>query len=101
MLSGPFGGMGIGGMGGMNMMSSMSSSSGGGGGGFRSVSQSTTYINGKQVTTKTTQEGNQTTVERIENGQVVSMKVNGVEQLHAIHDGGHHSQRRSVTSHRR
>lgn len=97
---GPFGGMGIGGMGGMNMMSSMSSSSGGGGG-FRSVSQSTTYINGKQVTTKTTQEGNQTTVERIENGQVVSKKVNGVEQLHAIHDGGHHSQRRSVTSHRR
>jgi len=93
---GPFGGMG---MGGMNMMSSMSSS--GGGGGFRSVSQSTTYINGKQVTTKTTQEGNQTIVERIENGQVVSKRVNGVEQLQAIHDGGHHSSRRSVTSHRR
>ena len=95
-LRGPFGGMG---MGGMNMMSSMSSS--GGGGGFRSVSQSTTYINGKQVTTKTTQEGNQTIVERIENGRVVSKRVNGVEQLQAIHDGGHHSSRRSVTSHRR
>jgi len=77
---GPFGNSNFGGfgMGGMNMMSSMSSS-GGGGGGFRSVSQSTTYINGKQVTTKTTQEENRTTVERIENGQVVSKKVNGVE----------------------
>ena len=101
-LRGPFGNSNFGGIGigGMNMMSSMSSS-GGGGGGFRSVSQSTTYINGKQVTTKTTQEGNRTTVERIENGQVVSKKVNGVEQLQAIHDGGHHSSRRSVTSHRR
>ena len=41
-----------------------------GGGGFRSVSQQTSIINGKQVTTKTTSENGVETVERIENGQI-------------------------------
>ena len=41
-----------------------------GGGGFRSVSQQTSIINGKQVTTKTTSENGVETVERIENGQL-------------------------------
>ena len=57
-----------------------------GGGNFKSVSSQTAYVNGKQVTTKTTQENGVETVERIENGKLVSKRVNGVEQLAAIQD---------------
>lgn len=64
-----------------------------GGGNFRSVSSSTAIINGRQVTTKTTNENGVETVERIENGKLLSKKVNGVEQLQAIQDSGHDRRR--------
>ena len=46
-----------------------------GGGNFRSVSQSTQYVNGRERTIKTTNENGQETVEVIENGQLISKKV--------------------------
>jgi len=100
-VSDPFGdddffGGGMGSMGGQTMMFSSGMGGGFGGGGFRSVSQQTSIINGKQVTTKTTSENGVETVERIENGQLVSKKVNGVEQMGQIEDN--HARRSS--SHR-
>lgn len=80
--------MGFGGMGGM------------GGGNFRSVSSSTAYVNGKQVTTKTTNENGTETVERIENGKLISKTVNGVEQLQSIQDSGHDRRRQKRVSRR-
>ena len=54
---------------------SSSSFGGMGGGNFRSVSQSTQYVNGRERTIKTTNENGQETVEVIENGQLISKKV--------------------------
>ena len=48
---------------------------GGGGGNFRSVSQSTQYVNGRERTIKTINENGQETVEVSENGQLISKKV--------------------------
>ena len=56
--------------------SSMSGGMGGfGGGNFRSVSQSTQFVNGRERTIKTTNENGQETVEVIENGNLISKKV--------------------------
>ena len=68
---------------------------GGGGGNFKSVSQSTSYVNGRQVTTKTTNENGVETVERIEDGKLVSKKVNGVDQLASIQDGHRRSSQKN------
>jgi len=89
---GPFGGMaGFGGLGGLAMSSSFGGGGmGGGGGNFRSVSQSTQFVNGRERTVKTTSENGQETVEVIENGQLISKKLNGVEQLAAIGNSGGH-----------
>ena len=46
-----------------------------GGGNFRSVSQSTQFVNGRERTIKTTNENGQETVEVIENGNLISKKV--------------------------
>lgn len=101
-LGDPFGSlepMGFGGFGGG--MSMTSSSFGGmGGGNFRSVSQSTQYVNGRERTIKTTNENGQETVEVIENGQLISKKLNGVEQLAAIGSGGNSASRRQIKSRR-
>lgn len=89
--------------GGSNSMTMFSSGMGGfggmGGGNFKSVSQQTAYVNGKQVTTKTTQENGVETVERIENGKLVSKRVNGVEQLAAIQDSHSSSSKRHSRRH--
>lgn len=89
-------------MGGGSSMTMFSSNMGGfggmmGGGNFKSVSSSTAYVNGKQVTTKTTNENGVETVERIENGKIVSKTVNGVEQLQAIQDTGHHRRQKRAS----
>ncbi|KAF6026887.1 hypothetical protein EB796_014804 [Bugula neritina] len=61
------------------MSSSFSSSFGGGGPGMTMSSTSSSYINGKQVTTsRTVQNGVETVIVK-ENGEVVSHKVNGKE----------------------
>ena len=86
-----------------------------GGGNFRSVSQSTQFVNGRERTIKTTNENGQETVEVIENGNLISkkvcnhshfsfdkfLKVNGAETLAgAIGGGNSGSQRRAVRSRR-
>lgn len=96
---------GFGGLGGQMFSSSMSGMGGGmggfGGGGFRSVSQSTQFVNGRERTIKTTNENGQETVEVIENGNLISKKVNGAETLAgAIGGSGGGSQRRAVRSRR-
>ncbi|XP_078535293.1 dnaJ homolog subfamily B member 2 isoform X2 [Lissotriton helveticus] len=53
-------------------------------GNFRSVSTSTTVINGKRVTTKRIVENGQERVEVEEDGQIKSIKVNGVEDELAL-----------------
>lgn len=97
---------GFGGLGGQMFSSSMSGMGGGmggfGGGGFRSVSQSTQFVNGRERTIKTTNENGQETVEVIENGNLISKKVNGAETLAgAIGGSGGGSQRRAVRSRRK
>jgi len=93
---------GFGGLGGSMFSSSMSGGMGGfGGGNFRSVSQSTQFVNGRERTIKTTNENGQETVEVIENGNLISKKVNGAETLAgAIGGGNSGSQRRAVRSRR-
>jgi len=93
---------GFGGLGGQMFSSSMSGGMGGfGGGNFRSVSQSTQFVNGRERTIKTTNENGQETVEVIENGNLISKKVNGAETLAgAIGGGNSGSQRRAVRSRR-
>ena len=46
-----------------------------GGGNFRSVQQSTQYVNGRERTVKTINENGQETVEITENGKIISKKV--------------------------
>lgn len=70
-----------------------------GGGNFRSVSQSTQYVNGRERTIKTTTENGQETVEVIENGNLISKKINGTETL-AGAIGGSSGARRAVRSRR-
>jgi len=83
---GGFGGLGGGGHG-DDLFSSSFSSFGSGGGGANVVSQSisTSYINGKKVTTKKMTKNGQTIVEKYENDQLVHKAVNGQTQtLEAI-----------------
>eukprot|EP01084_Bolivina_argentea_P178987 309321_1 len=73
--------------GGDGMFQSSFSSFGGGGGGGNVMSQSisTSYINGKKVTTKKMQKNGQTIVEKYENDELVQKMINGEEQnLEAI-----------------
>jgi len=81
----PFGSF-FGGGGGDEMFSSSFSSFGGGGGGnVMSQSISTSYINGKKVTTKKMTKNGQTIVEKYENDQLIHKAVNGKAQnLEAI-----------------
>ncbi|XP_069083266.1 dnaJ homolog subfamily B member 2 isoform X1 [Pleurodeles waltl] len=53
-------------------------------GNFRSVSTSTTFLNGKRITTKRIVENGQERVEVEEDGQIKSIKVNGVEDELAL-----------------
>jgi len=100
MFSDPFAGFGGFG-GGMTTMSSSFGGSGfGGGGNFRSVSQSTQFVNGRERTVKTINENGQETVEVTENGQLISKKLNGVEQLAAIGNGGGGASRRQIKTRR-
>ncbi|CAB1349478.1 unnamed protein product [Coregonus sp. 'balchen'] len=74
----------LGHMGGGGFAAFSSSSFGGGGGGgmcSRSVSTSTKFINGRQITTKRIVENGQERVEVEEDGQLKSLSVNGKEQL--------------------
>jgi len=92
---------GFGGLGGSMFSSSMSGGMGGfGGGNFRSVSQSTQFVNGRERTIKTTNENGQETVEVIENGNLISKKVNGAETLAGAIGGGNSGSRRAVRSRR-
>jgi len=103
----PFGGMGFGGsmfgggmFGGDDMFSSSFSSFGGGmgGGGANVMSQSisTSYVNGKKVTTKKVTKNGQTIVEKYENDQLVHKAINGQPQnLQAIDNGQHQSSSQS------
>ncbi|XP_078281025.1 dnaJ homolog subfamily B member 6b isoform X1 [Rhinoraja longicauda] len=63
---------------------SSSSFGGSGMGNFRSVSTSTKFINGRKVTTKRIIENGQERVEEEEDGQLKSVKINGVEDEHAF-----------------
>ncbi|XP_051870716.1 dnaJ homolog subfamily B member 2 isoform X2 [Pristis pectinata] len=65
--------------------SSFSTNIGGGGmGSFRSVSTSTKIVNGKRVTTRKIVENGKETVEIEEDGQLKSVRVNGVEDQMAL-----------------
>jgi len=68
-----------------------------GGGNFRSVQQSTQYVNGRERTVKTINENGQETVEITENGKIISKKLNGVEQIAIGHSDGN---RRPIKSRR-
>lgn len=68
-----------------------------GGGNFRSVQQSTQYVNGRERTVKTINENGQETVEITENGKIISKKLNGVEQIAIGHSD---SNRRPIKSRR-
>uniref|UniRef100_A0A452GU55 Uncharacterized protein n=1 Tax=Gopherus agassizii TaxID=38772 RepID=A0A452GU55_9SAUR len=48
--------------------------------GFRSVSTSTTFVNGKRITTKRVVENGQERVEIQEDGELKATEVNGEEQ---------------------
>ena len=86
---GDFGG-GFGIFGGGNPFEAMFSSSfgdpfggfggGGGGGNIMSQSISTSYINGKKVTTKKMQKNGKTIIEKYENDQLVHKSINGQKQ---------------------
>ncbi|XP_069472993.1 dnaJ homolog subfamily B member 2 isoform X2 [Ambystoma mexicanum] len=56
----------------------------GGNGNFRSVSTSTTFVNGKRITTKRIVENGQERVEVEEDGHIKSIRVNGVEDELAL-----------------
>merc|ERR1712157_688109 len=82
MFQSPFGG-------GDEMFSSSFSSFGGGGGAnVMSQSISTSYINGKKVTTKKMTKNGQTIVEKYENDELIQKSINGKDQkLEAISYG--------------
>ncbi|XP_055521670.1 dnaJ homolog subfamily B member 2-like isoform X1 [Leucoraja erinacea] len=65
--------------------SSFSTNFGGGGiGNFRSISTSTKFVNGKRVTTRKVVENGEERVEVEEDGQLKSVRVNGVEDQMAL-----------------
>jgi len=101
----PFGGMGFGGsmfgggmgFGGDDMFQSSFSSFGGGMGGGNVMSQSisTSYVNGRKITTKKMSKNGQTIVEKYENDQLVHKAINGQPQnLQAIDNGGNGQQQK-------
>merc|ERR550532_2686604 len=86
------GGMGFGGD---DMFQSSFSSFGGGMGGGNVMSQSisTSYVNGRKITTKKMSKNGQTIVEKYENDQLVHKAINGQPQnLQAIDNGGNGQQ---------
>merc|ERR550532_3729072 len=82
-----------------NDMFSSFSSFGGGGGGANVMSQSisSTYVNGKKITTKKTQKNGQVIIEKYENDQLVRKSINGQQQqLGAI---GYKKKKRKKSDH--
>merc|ERR1719464_2590272 len=85
--------------GGDDMFQSSFSSFGGGmgmgGGNVMSQSISTSYVNGRKITTKKMSKNGQTIVEKYENDQLVHKAINGQPQnLQAIDNGGNGQQQK-------